>query len=179
MSNIKNIYVKKGKVIIFFSISIIFTSIFIFLFDDIVNFETKPFKSLIGILGFILFSFGVFLSIYLFLRKSPLVSILDDAIIINMYFQKEIKIKFENVESFFIVETRHRGIVSNRQIFIELKKPSIKYSNSVQYKFLKKIMPLKVANSQYSIQTNFLDINHDELLKILNKKLKDFNKSKN
>ncbi len=179
MENIKNIFVNKEKTAIYFSISCFFVFIGVFYFDEMINFDVKPLKSIMLLLGFAIFSFGVFLSIYLFLRKSPLVSISDDEITINMYFQKEAKIKFENIESFFIVETRHRGLVSNRQIFIELKIPSKKYSNSLFYKILKKIMPLKVANSQYGIQTIFLDIKHDELLKILNKKLREFNKSRN
>lgn len=81
-------------------------------------------------------------------------------------------IQFENIKSFFIVNSHYRGIKTNRQIFIELNKPSEKYSKTLFYKFLNKINK-PIANSQYSIQTDFLNIKQQKLLELLNKKIKN------
>ena len=56
--------------------------------------------------------------------------------------------------------------------FIEVKKPSENFSNMWFNKFLSRISK-RLANSQYSIQTNFLNIKQETLLEILNKKIKN------
>ncbi|SHJ03476.1 STM3941 family protein [Flavobacterium haoranii] len=179
MENIKNIFVNKEKAAISFSIGCFFVFIGVFYIDEMINFDIKPLKSIMLLLGLLLFSFGIVHSVYLLSKKTPMLIIKDEEIIISIFLRKNRVVKFEEIESFFLVETYHRGFVSNRNIFIELKETSITPSKGWLCKLLNGIISKKITNSKYSIQTIFLDINHDELLKILNKKLRDFNKSKN
>ncbi|BCY27448.1 STM3941 family protein [Flavobacterium okayamense] len=179
MENIKNIFVNKEKAAIYLSAGCFFVFIGVFYFDEMINFDVKPLKSIMLLLGLILFSFGIIHSIYLLSKKSPMLIVNDNEVFISIFLKKDRVVKFEDIESFFLVNTYHRGFVTNRIIFVELKKPSEKYSNSLFYKILKEIIPKRAVNSEFSIQTAFLDIKCDELLKILNKKLRDFNKSKN
>jgi len=179
LENVKNIFVNKEKAAIFFSVGCFFVIAFVFFFDEMINFDIKPFKSIMLLLGLILFSFGIVHSIYLFSKKTPMLIVKDDEVIISIFLRKDRVVKFEDIESFFLVKTYHKGFVSNRFIFVELRGTSMKYSKTWFYKLFNRITPKKIANSKYSIQTTFLDIRHDELLKILNKRLRDFNKSRN
>jgi hypothetical protein len=136
-----------------------------------IDFDEKPFKSVILILVFLLFTFGIILSILLLTRKKPLLIIKDKQIVIHHVLTSSKTIEIKNIKSFFIVNNYHRGIKTNRQIFIELKKPTENYTNMWFYKFLSKISK-PLANSQYSIQTDFLKIRQENLLEILNGKIK-------
>ncbi|MFA7616319.1 MAG: STM3941 family protein [Weeksellaceae bacterium] len=139
----------------------------IFIREKIFNFGDKPFKSAFLILGLLLFVFGIILSLLLLFRRKPLLTINDNQIIIHNVIAKSKVVEINNIKSFFIVNNYHRGMTTNRQIFIELKKPDIKHSSTWLYKLLFKIGK-PIANSQYSIQTDFLNIKQKKLLKILN-----------
>ena len=104
-------------------------------------------------------------------RKSPLLIINDDEIVILNPFRKAIIIKFLDIQLFSVISTRFRGISTNRQILIELKCPTDKYQKTLYYKALKNVDD-KLANSQYGIQTSFLNIDYKDLLKTLNQRLK-------
>jgi hypothetical protein len=166
-----NFYSNKSTSFLLLIISSTFVIIGIFWSENLINFEETPFESLFVISGYLLFLFGIFLSILLLTRKKPLLTITDNQIIIYSVLTASKTIQIENVKSFFIVNNRYRGINSNRQIFIELKEPTQKYSKTQFYKFLNKISP-RFANSQYSIQTDFLNIKQQKLLEILDKKIK-------
>ena len=121
--------------------------------------------------GFIIFVFGIIISTLLLIRTKPLLTVTTNEIIIHNILTKQINVNFEEIKSFFVIVTSYRGITNNRQICIEMKKPTQKYSNSWFYKLLLKF-DIKIANSQYGIQTNFINTNHIKLLAILNKYLK-------
>jgi energy-coupling factor transporter transmembrane protein EcfT len=143
----------------------------IFFYKNIFDFELKPFKSIMLLFGFIIFVFGIIISVLHLIRTKPLLTVTTNEIIIYNVLAKPININFEEIKSFFVVTTHYRGIANNRQIYIEMKKPTKKYSDSWFYKLLLKL-DIKIANSQYGIQTNFLNINHKKLIVILNKQLK-------
>ncbi|MGA9212001.1 STM3941 family protein, partial [Kaistella sp.] len=147
-----NFYSNKLRSFLLFFISSIFIIAGIFLGDKLINFEEKLFKSVILICGFLLFSFGIILSLLLLTRKKPLLTITNSQIIIHNVLTSSKTVEFKNIKSFFIVNTYHRGITTNRQIFIELIKPTENYRSMWIYKFLNKISK-PIANSQYSIQT--------------------------
>ncbi|KMQ67010.1 STM3941 family protein, partial [Chryseobacterium koreense] len=140
--------------------------------NSILNFEDNMFKSIVMILALMLFAFGVVLSLLLLFRKKPLLTITDERIIIYNIFTKPNIVEINNIKSFFIVNTIQRGITTNRQIYIELIMPTEKFRNSLYYKLINKINK-PFANSQHAIQTNFLNIKQKDLLKILEKKLKN------
>ena len=144
----------------------------IFLYKSIFNFEFEPFKSIMLLFGYSIFVFGIIISILYLIRTKPLLTVTTNEIIIyNILLTKQINVNFEEIKSFFVITTSYRGISNNRQICIELKKQTKKYSDSWFYKLLLKF-DSKIANSQYVIQTNFLNTNHIKLLAILNKYLK-------
>ena len=143
-----------------------------FLGDKLINFEEKLFKSAILIFVFLLFSFNIILSLLLLTRKKPLLTITNSRIIINNALTSSKTIQIDNIKSFFIVNNHYRGIKTNRQIFIELYKPTEKYTKTWFYRFLNKISN-PIANSQYSIRTDFLNIKQQKLLELLNKKIKN------
>jgi hypothetical protein len=172
-----NIFANKEKAAIYLFGGCFFVIISIISFDKIVNFDAKPFRSFVILLGVLLFTFGVIYSIVLLFKKAPLLVISEKEIIIWTFLRKEKVIMFKDIESFFLVKTYHRGFVTNKLIFIQLKEPSNKYSNSLFYRIINKITSKKVANSEFSIHTNFLNIKHDELLKLLRNKLRNYNKS--
>lgn len=153
-------------------ISSIFVIAGILLGEKMIDFEEKLFKSVIFIFSFLLFSFGIVLSFLLLTRKKPLLTITNSQIIIHKVLTPSKTIQIDNIKSFLIVNTHHRGIKTNRQIFIELKRPTEKYTKTWFYKFLNKISK-PIANSQYSIQTDFLNIKQQKLLELLNKKIKN------
>lgn len=168
----ENFYSNKLTSFLLLLISLIFVISGIFLGDKLIDFEENIFKSVILVLGFLLFSFGIILSILLLTRKKPLLTITNSQIIVHNVLTSSKTIQIDNIKSFFIVNNYHRGIKTNRQIFIELKKPTERYTKTWYYKFLNKISK-PIANSQYSIQTDFLNIKQQKLLELLNKMVKN------
>ena len=166
-----NFYSNKLTSFLLLIISSILVTGGIFVSEKILNFEDKPFKTTFLIFGFLLFVLGIILSLLLLFRRKPLLTITDNQIIIHNVIAKSKIVEIDNINSFFIVNNYHRGIATNRQIFIELKKPYTKYSNTWLYNLIFK-MSKPIANSQYSIQTDFLNIKQKELLEILNKLIK-------
>ncbi|HLV51374.1 MAG TPA: STM3941 family protein [Flavobacterium sp.] len=162
-----NFYSNKFTSALLLIISSLFVIGVFFTREKILNFEENPFKSTMLFLGFLLFVFSIILSLLLLFRKKPLLTITNTQIIIYNVLAKKKVIDISNVESFFIVNNYHRGIATNRQIYIELKVPGVKYSSSWIYKFIAKFSK-SIANSQYSIQTDFLNIKQKKLLEILN-----------
>lgn len=164
------IYPSKIKTILFLvvSLSLLISGI---CFYKIIFLNKSLFSKSVLFLGFLLFVFGVIYSLFLLFRKSPLLIINNDEIVILHPFRKTILIKFLDIQSFSVISNRFRGIPTNRHILIELKKPSDKYQNTYYYKNLKRIS-VKLANSEYGIQTSFLDIGYKDLLKTLNLRLK-------
>src|SRR5690606_449779 len=79
----------------------------------------------------------------------------------------------ENIKSVNIWTTYHKSFVSNRQIVFELRNPTDKYKRTLFYKLIKEISSQKTANTQYGIQTNFLDLKYSEIEKIINEKIKN------
>ena len=140
--------------------------------NELINFEEQPFGSIILIFSFLLFLFAIILSILLLIRKKPLLTITNSQIIIYNVLTSSKIVDINNIKSFFLVNNYSRGIKTNRQIFIEMKKPTEKYLNMWLYKFLGRLSK-PIANSQYSIQTDFLDIKQERLLEILNGKIKN------
>jgi hypothetical protein len=167
-----NFYSNKLTSFLLLLISSVFIIFGILLRDKLINFDEKPFKSVILILGFFLFAFGVVLSILLLTRKKPLLTINNSQIIIYNVLTSAKIIQIENIKSFFIVNNYNRGIATNRQIFIELIKPTESFTSTWFYKLISKINK-PIANSQYSIQTDFLNVKQQRLLEILNEKIKN------
>src|SRR5690606_42121858 len=66
--------------------------------------------------GFLLFVFGIILSLLLLFRRKPLLTITDNQIIIHNVIAKSKIVEIDNINSFFIVNNYHRGIATNRQI---------------------------------------------------------------
>lgn len=168
----ENFYSNKLTSFLLLLISLLFVISGICWGDKLIDFEENIFKSVILVLSFLLFSFGIILSILLLIRKKPLLTITNSQIIVHNVLTSSKTIQIDNIKSFFIVNTLHQGIKTNRQIFIELKKPTERYAKTWFYKFLNKISK-PIANSQYSIQTNFLNIKQQKLLELLNKKIKN------
>ena len=164
-------YSNRIKAFLLLLISSLFVICAIFFYKTIFDFELKPFKSIMLLFGFIIFVFGIIISTLLLIRTKPLLTVTTNEIIIHNILTKQINVNFEEIKSFFVIVTSYRGITNNRQICIEMKKPTQKYSNSWFYKLLLKF-DIKIANSQYGIQTNFINTNHIKLLAILNKYLK-------
>lgn len=162
-----NFYSNKFTSTLLLIISSLFVIGGIFIREKILNFEESPFKSTMLFLGFLLFVFGIILSLLLLFRKKPLLTITNNQIILFNVLAPQKVIDINNIKSFFIVNNYHRGVKTNEQIFIELKVPDTKYSSSWTYKFLLKFSK-PIANSQYAIQTNFLNIKQKKLLEILN-----------
>lgn len=162
-----NFYSNKVTSAFLLIVSALFVVGVIFIWEKILNFEENPFKSAMLFLGFLLFVFGIILSLLLLFRRKPLLTITNNQIIIYNVIAPKKVINIDNIKSFFIVNNYYRGIATNKQIFIELKVPDTKYSSSSIYKLILKFSK-PIANSQYSIQTNFLNIKQNKLLEILN-----------
>ncbi|WP_152378424.1 hypothetical protein [Flavobacterium haoranii] len=88
MENIKNIFVNKEKAAISFSIGCFFVFIGVFYIDEMINFDIKPLKSIMLLLGLLLFSFGIVHSVYLLSKKTPMLIIKDEEIIISIFLRK-------------------------------------------------------------------------------------------
>lgn len=164
------IFSNKQKATLLLVIGLFFSFCGIYFFKIIV-FNKNLFSKLMLFLGFLLLVFGVIYSLFLLFRKRPLLIINDDEIRILHPFISQIIIKFSEIQSFGVISTRFRGISTNRQILIELKKPTDKYQKTLYFKTLIKVDD-KLAKSQYCIQTSFLNIDYKDLLKMLNQRLK-------
>src|SRR5690554_75844 len=173
-----NFYSNKTQAIILFLISSFFVFAGILLRERLFHFETHPFKSSALVLGLFMFTCGAIFSILLIFRSKPLLTISENQITIyNVIYKKRI-VNINDIESVFSVNTYHRGIVTNRHIYIELKTPSERYRKTWFYKLLH-IFSKRIANSQYGIQTDFLNINQQNLLKIIEEKIEaSFQRSK-
>lgn len=143
-----------------------------FLFPDkLLDFSNHPFKSSMIILGICLFIFGIVMASLLLLRVKPLLSINDDQIIIYDIFRKPKILNLDEINSFELFELTTQ-YSTNREILVELKNSSEKVRASLYYKILNKFSQ-KIANTRYSIKPQFIKVNHNELVKILNQKLKN------
>lgn len=171
-NDVINVYLKKSKVLLFLIVSLIFTIISVSLFDKIIE-NKSAFEKIILLSGMILFGFGVVLSIIYLLRKKPMLTIDDEKITIYKLFGNPNIVYLENIKSVNIWTTYHKSFVSNRQIVFELRNPTDKYKRTLFYKLIKEISSQKTANTQYGIQTNFLDLKYSEIEKIINEKIKN------
>ena len=97
----------------------------------------------------------------------------DEKITIYKLFGNPNIVYLENIKSVNIWTTYHKSFVSNRQIVFELRNPTDKYKRTLFYKLIKEISSQKTANTQYGIQTNFLDLKYSEIEKIINEKIKN------
>jgi hypothetical protein len=109
----ENFYSNKLTAFILLLISSIFVIAGIFLGEKLINFEEKLFKSVILIFGFLLFSFGIILSLLLLTRKKPLLTITNSQIIIYSALTSSKTIQIDNIKSFFIVNNHYLGIKTN------------------------------------------------------------------
>lgn len=161
-------YSSKIKSLILLIISTIFTFSFIYFYDDL---KYKSFfKVTVVHLGFILFLFGVIYSMILLLRRKPLLTITDTQIIIYDIFRKPVTIDFKDISSFSVFSTYHRGLKTNEQICIVMKFQK-KKANSFWNRNISKIFP-SFSYVQYGIQCNLINAKTNELLKLLNKRLR-------
>jgi hypothetical protein len=55
--------------------------------------------------GFIIFVFGIIISILYLIRKKPLLTVTTNEIIIYNILTKQINVNFEEIKSFFVVTT--------------------------------------------------------------------------
>lgn len=166
-----NFYSNKLKAFFLLIISLITIFCAVVAWNIIIDFSNNLFKSSILLLSLILFVFGVVVAIALLFRKKPLLSINDNQIIIYDIFRKPILLKLKEIKSFELFELRSR-YSTNREILIELKNPSKKTQSSLYYRLLKRFS-LKIANTRYSIKLQFIKANRNELMGILNQKLKN------
>lgn len=172
--NTLHFYINRKKEIRDLVVATIFVFVLLFLRDKLMNFELNPIRGSIIAITIVFLFFVIIHSIILLLRNKPSITVTETEIILYKLFGKLIIVKFSDIESFNILTTYHKGIPSSNQIVIELKKPSEKYSRTWFYKFLK-LFGSKVANSQYGMLTNNLDIKSEELFKILKRRLKKHN----
>lgn len=156
-------YSSKIKSLLMFIISSVFCYLFFHFYKKLDN--ENLFKVIISHLGFILFLFGFFYSIILLLRRKPLLTITNTQIIIHSTLAKTVLINFEDISSFFVSTTRFRGIKTTEYIFI-VTKSSMKNKDSSK-------LYTEFSNPKHSIQTDILNIKTNDLLKILNDKLKN------
>lgn len=162
-----------SKILLFIVLCIILVIPFYMWPADFITIDNITLESIILILGVLLFSYGiVHFSILLIRFNKPLLVISTDKIIINHLFKKNKIIYFENVKKFRQMDQTHRGFKSNRLILIEMKTPSEKYRNSIYYKIYSNFFSSEIVNSEFTIQTNFLNIDSKKLLKMLNNKIK-------
>jgi len=165
-----NFYSNKLKAFFLLIISLITIFCAFVAWNTIIDFSDNAFKSSILLLTLILVVFGVIVAVALLSRKKPLLSINDNQIIIYDIFRKPILLNLKEIKSFELFELK--SIYStNREILIELKNPSRKAQSSLYYRLLKRFS-LKIANTRYSIRLQFIKVNRNELMEILNQKLR-------
>lgn len=169
-SKVLHFYSSKLTAFFLFLISSVFVFFGFVFYESIFNFESKPSRSTFLLLALLLFLSGIIISIKLLFRKKPLLTISTNELVIYTIFRKPIFLRFHEIKSFYLVTSHHKGIPTNRKIFIELKEPSQRFKNSVYYR-ITRIFSLRLANSQYGIQADLIKINHNELLEILNDRL--------
>src|SRR5690606_15659806 len=122
--------------------------------------------------GIIFFGSSVLLFFILLIRKKPMLKIDNEKVVIYKLHGKIINIPFKNIKSVDVWTTRgYNGLTTNRQLVFELKTPSEEYKKSFYYRLIKSVSTSKVANSQYAIQTGFLNINYKKLEKLINERI--------
>ncbi|WP_409558163.1 STM3941 family protein [Chishuiella sp.] len=120
------------KLILFTIISLIFILPLYISPNSFFNFNNLNFKSIILILGTILFTFSFLFFLYsIILFNKPLLIIYSDRIIIKHHLRKNRVIYFKNVKDFSLFNQTHRGFKTNTLILIEM---NLKYKNSIFYK---------------------------------------------
>lgn len=168
----KELHFYSNKLKAFFLLIISFATIVcaFVIWEVIIDFSDNAFKSSILLLVVILSFFGVVMSVVLLFRSKPLLSINNSEIIIYDIFRKPIFLDLKEIKSFALFELRSR-YSTNKEILIELKNSSRKTKSSLYYRFLKRFS-LKIANTRYSIKIQFIKASSNELIEILNQKLK-------
>lgn len=164
-------YSNKLKALLLLIISSTFIFCGFIFWDILLDFSNHPFQSLMIILGMSLFVFGIVMAVILLLRVKPLLSVNDKQIIIYDIFRKPTALNLNEIKSFELFEIRTL-YSTNREILIELKNPSTKIRSSLYYKLMNQFSQ-KIANTKYSIRPQFIKANHNDLVKILNQKLKN------
>jgi hypothetical protein len=159
-------YSSKIKSIILLIISFGFVYFFIYSYEELTY--KSYFIVMMSHLVFILFSFSIVYSMILIFRRKPLLTINENEIIIFDPLRKKVLIPFDDIESFFISSTSHRGIKTH-QINIVMKNAKLKKN-----KIVKTIFP-QFENVQYAIQSNLLNVKTKKLIIILNSYLKNSN----
>ncbi|MBL1223079.1 hypothetical protein JET18_19705 [Chryseobacterium sp. L7] len=153
-------YSSKMTSVILFVISAVFVYLFFSLDQD----RYSVFMVVMHNLGFALFSLGLIYSIVLLFRRKPLLTITDHQIIIYHMFAKPVSVGFGDIVSFYVSDTRHRGIKTTEHIFIVLK-------SAYQNRKGGKSSPF----NQQSIQVDILNVKAKVLLELLNSRLETFN----
>jgi hypothetical protein len=164
-------YSNKRKAFLLLTISTTFLVCGFLFWKQIIDFSNHPIKSSIFLLGLFLFTFGVIMAVILLIRRKPMLSLDDSQIIIYDIFRKPIFLNFTEIKSFELFELRSQ-YSTNREILIELKNPTKKIQTSLYYKLMKRIS-LKIANTRYSIRPQFINVDRNKLMEILNLKLKN------
>lgn len=163
-----NIYSNKQKALFLFLIC------FAFLFSSIIySQKIKMFLSNTFAYVFIhlIMIAGLYLSLVLLFRRKPLLTITDTELIIYNPLYKTKKIRLEDVKSFQLFEVR-LNFSRSSEILIELNRETEVADENFYFKILRKISS-RLANTKYSIKPYFLKVNKNNLLNILNKRLKN------
>ncbi|MFN1217424.1 STM3941 family protein [Chryseobacterium kwangjuense] len=145
-------------------ILLVVSAVFVYLYFSIDQDRSSVFMVVIYNLGFVLFSLGLIYSIVLLFRRKPLLTITDHQIIIYHMFAKPVSVGFGDIVSFYVSDTRHRGIKTAEHIFIVLKSADQKRKGGKSSPF-----------NQQSIQVDILNVKTKVLLDLLQTKLRDFN----
>lgn len=142
-------------------ILLVISAVFVYLYFSLDQDRYSVFMVVIYNLGFVLFSLGLIYSIVLLFRRKPLLTITDHQIIIYHMFAKPVSVGFGDIVSFYVSDTRHRGIKTTEHIFIVLKSADQEGKSS--------------PFNQQSIQVDILNVKTKVLLDLLQTKLRNFN----
>ncbi|WP_410693326.1 STM3941 family protein [Chryseobacterium sp. SIMBA_038] len=154
-------YSNKTSNLFLFIVSFLFCVAFVYFYEDLQR--KSLFKIIISHFAFILCLFGSAYSFLLLIRRKPLLTISNTHIIIYNLLRKDISVNFEDISKFTVsITTNYRGIKTTEQINIILKSNTKNNNLSSEFPILHEI-----------IQTDILNIKTNDLLKILNDKLKN------
>jgi len=112
----------------------------------------------------IILIFGIIYSLILLFRRKPLLTVTNSQIIIYNILGKSSAVNFEDIKSFHVSNTTHRGIKTSEQINIFLKHPK---ENSSK----KSVFSLYFTQH---ISVDILNVKTKVLLELLNDRLKNF-----